>query len=174
MMNFQSSFNDLTIQALRSQAADSFYAVRGVEVESLEITRYECADKRTALVLQQIIQETTNRINHLQVQETSSAVQAASLAGEISLERQRTDLMQSRAENIILEAAADGDAEGLQKAAAAETFIGGLKSSVPSVEQRLDLYKLHLRLKSKNRDIKNLASSNAKLFLTPEDAGLRS
>lgn len=155
------------------QGADSFYAERGVEIESMDITRYECADSGTALLLQQIVEQTTQRIKNLQVQETASAVQASSLAAEILWERQRTDLVHSRAENTLMEAEADGDAEGLQRAVFAKTFIRGLEASVPSIEQRLDLYKHHLRLESQNNMTKSLASGSLKLFLTPEDVGIK-
>merc|ERR1719321_710001 len=47
----------------------TFYASRGVKVHSLEVTRYACADESTSEVLQQIIQETTNRMNRLSQQE---------------------------------------------------------------------------------------------------------
>jgi hypothetical protein len=55
--------------------ADSeFYAARGLKVYSLEITRYQCADKSTAEILEQIIQETTNRMNRLSQAESENEV----------------------------------------------------------------------------------------------------
>merc|ERR1712151_673769 len=58
--------DDLAAIALKVYQEDlEFYASRGVKVHSLEVTRYQCADESTSEVLQQIIQETTNRMNRL-------------------------------------------------------------------------------------------------------------
>ena len=57
-------FNNLTKATYDSQAADSFYSDRGVELQSLEITRFDSVDNETALVLQNIIKETTLRREH--------------------------------------------------------------------------------------------------------------
>merc|ERR1719326_997261 len=62
---FMANFNNISMEAFATQAADGFYAERGVEMISMEVTRFEPVDKETAAVLQQIIQETTNRINKL-------------------------------------------------------------------------------------------------------------
>jgi len=45
-----------------------------VKIHSLEVTRYQCADQSTAAILEQIIQETTNRMNRLQKQESENEV----------------------------------------------------------------------------------------------------
>jgi len=69
--------------AFEAQATDGFYTERGVEILSMEVTRYEPMDLKTAEVLQEIIQETTNRINRLQQQNSENDVQAAKLASDI-------------------------------------------------------------------------------------------
>merc|ERR1711977_179175 len=52
----------------------AFYDSRGVKIHSLEITRYQCADQSTSEILEQIIQETTNRMNRLSQAESENEV----------------------------------------------------------------------------------------------------
>merc|ERR1719183_2930663 len=96
---FMARFNNISMEAFAVQAADGFYAERGVEIVSMEVTRFEPVDKKTAEVLQQIIQETTNRINRLQVQNSENDVLAAKLAADIQMEKQKTELIQTQAKN---------------------------------------------------------------------------
>merc|ERR1712159_577387 len=66
-------FNEIARRA--HSADDEFYAARGIKIHSLEVTRYQCADKSTAKILEQIIMETTNRMNRLSCQESENEVQ---------------------------------------------------------------------------------------------------
>merc|ERR1711879_369928 len=104
LSQFMSDFNNITMAAFGLQAADGFYTERGVELQSMELTRFDCVDEETAAVLQQIIQETTNRINELQKAESENEVRSAHLKADIQLEAQRTELIRSQAENAQLEA----------------------------------------------------------------------
>jgi regulator of protease activity HflC (stomatin/prohibitin superfamily) len=174
LQNFMAHFSQVSDEALKVQAADGFYEQRGVELQSMEVTSFECVDESTAKILQQIIQETTNRINRLQVQESQNEVRAASMKAEIELEKKRTALIKTKAENARLEAEMAGDADGMQLMRAAASFIGGLNESVPDIELRTELYKMHEKLRSKNKDTHNLATGKAKMFLTPEDVNLKS
>merc|ERR1712072_1008439 len=171
---FMEGFNSIVMRAFQAEAADSFYKDRGVEVQSMEVTRFSCEDKKTAEVLQQIIQETTNRINRLQEQESENDVAAAKLNADIKLEKQRTELIQSRSENARLEAEVQGQSAGLTEAMDAATFLGPtLSKVVPNLSDRLELYKLHQELESRNKDTKSLSSGKAHLFLTPTDMKLK-
>eukprot|EP00408_Alexandrium_pacificum_P017842 CAMPEP_0171193466 /NCGR_PEP_ID=MMETSP0790-20130122/20393_1 /TAXON_ID=2925 /ORGANISM="Alexandrium catenella, Strain OF101" /LENGTH=487 /DNA_ID=CAMNT_0011658643 /DNA_START=171 /DNA_END=1634 /DNA_ORIENTATION=+ len=170
---FMRSFNALVQVSFRQQAADGFYVQRGVEVQSMEVTKYDCVDPETAATLQDIIKETTNRINRLQAQRSENDVQFAKLRADIVLERQRTQLIQTQAFNERLAAEKDGEAKGAELAKSAATFIDGLNASLPSVEQRVDLYKLHKQLEHQNAKTKSLASGKATLFLTPQDMNLK-
>merc|ERR1712072_480229 len=114
LQNFMAYFSNITDDAMALQASDGFYSERGVVVESMELTKFDTVDASTSQILQQIIQETINRINRLQLQESSNEVAAAALQAEIQLERQRTDLIRSKAENAKLEAEMAGDADGQQ------------------------------------------------------------
>merc|ERR1711977_107273 len=51
---FMASFNTIVSRAAATDSA--FYEERGVKLHSLEVTSYECADAKTAGVLQEIIQ----------------------------------------------------------------------------------------------------------------------
>jgi len=173
LSTFMSDFNNITTEAFRTQASDGFYAERGVELQSMELTRFDCVDEETAAVLQQIIQETTNRINELQKADSENEVRSAHMKADIALERQRTDLIRTKAENSRLEAEMAGQADGTKLMKSASTFIDGLNTSLPSVDARVELYRLHETTKGRNTDTQNLASGSAKLFLTPQDLNLK-
>jgi len=166
---FMTQFNNITAQAFQDQASDSFYIDRGLEMQSLELTKYDCVDEETALVLQLIIQESTNRINRLQSAQSENDVKAAKLVSDIELEKKRTELITTQAGNDKLEAELAGQADGAKLVESAIAFIDGLNVSVPEVEDRTDLYKLHIVNNARNNDTKNLANGEAKLFLLPKD-----
>merc|ERR1712188_177832 len=171
---FMEGFNSIVAEAFKAEAKDSFYKDRGVKVQSMEVTRFECVDQKTAEVLQQIIQETTNRINRLQAQESENDVAAAKLRSEIKLEKQRTELIKTRATNSRLESEVQGQSTGLTVAMDAATFLGPtLSKVVPNLEDRIGLYKLQKQLESRNKDTASLASGKATLFMTPEDMNLK-
>lgn len=171
---FMAGFNGIVMDAFREDAEDGFYLARGVEVQSIELTRFECEDAKTAEVLQAIIQETTNRINRLQAQESENEVRAAKLAADIKLEKATTQLIETQAKNERLRSEVAGEASGLKLAKNVATFLGGsLKTELPNLDSRLELYRLHETLRSKNEDTKSLASGQATLFLTPQDMNLK-
>jgi len=83
LADFMSGFNGIVMESFRRQSQDGFYFVRGVELQSMELTRFDCADKETAQILQKIIQETTNRINKLTAQQSEN--DADPTVGELDL-----------------------------------------------------------------------------------------
>merc|ERR1712228_40291 len=171
--SFMSGFNSIVMRAFRAQAADGFYFERGVQVVSLELTRYEPVDQKTAETLEAIIQETTNRINRLQAQESENEVRAAKLLSDISLEKQRTEFIQTQAQNEQLRAEMEGRAGGLKRATGAAAFLDGLNASLPNVSSRVGLYTLHEELTANVARTQHLSSGSAQLFLTPEDVKLK-
>lgn len=64
LVQFMGEFNRIAEQVHKDDTS-GFYKQRGVHIHSLEVTGYDCHDSRTASVLQDIFQETTNRINRL-------------------------------------------------------------------------------------------------------------
>lgn len=191
LTNFMANFNDIVIAAFKRDAQESFYSSRGVALESMELTRYDCVDKETARILQDIIAETTKKLNDLTAQQSKNEVEAARIKGEIELEKSRaavesaklqaqidlekskTELIRTKEGNEGLKAKMKGEATGMQLVRSAATFIQGLNETVPNVESRVQLYRLHNELEGRNRDTQNLASGKAKLFLTPKDLNLR-
>merc|ERR1712193_383401 len=114
---------------------------RGVKMHALEVTRYACADAKTSGVLQEIIQETTNRINRMQKQQSDNDVQRERMSGEIEVEKQRTALVQAQCDNDRMRAIIEGEADGLRLAKSASTFFSVLSETLPAEEACLDLYR---------------------------------
>merc|ERR1712066_896472 len=72
---------------------NDFYQSRGVKIHSLEVTRYQCAEESTSEVLQQIIQETTNRLNRLSQAESENEVKLFRMQGQIEQEKLNEELL---------------------------------------------------------------------------------
>jgi len=97
---FMAGFGNLADNATRFDV--SFYENHGLRLNSLELTSYTPRDTQTAQVLQQIIQETTNRINRLQQQRSQNEVERERLAAEVAQEERRQSLVRARAANALL------------------------------------------------------------------------
>jgi len=188
--DFMATFNDILVAAFLSDRQERFYVERGVELQAMELTGFDCVDAETAKVLQNIIAESTKKLNLITRQESRNAVEAARIEGEIdlaksraaaeaakldakiNLEKNRTELIRTQTENKALQASMAGEATGMQMMRTAAVFIDGLHETVPSVDQRLELYRLHQEMEGRNQDTKNIAAGNAKLFLTPKDLSI--
>merc|ERR1740121_107383 len=167
---FMSSFNQLIQNAFVAHQSDPFYFNRGIEVNSMEVTKYDPSDETTAQTLQEIVEETTNRINLLTKQRSDNAVNRAKLEGDVELERERTRLLERQTENEKLASQKEGEAEGLEMAMSASSFLDILNDTVPDVDERLSLYRMHKRIEKQNERTKLLASNkDTTLFLTPEE-----
>merc|ERR1711957_148305 len=99
------------IAAKAHEQDDSFYAQRGVKIHTLEVTRYQCHDASTAQILEQIIQETTNRMNRLSQAESENEVKMFKLAGEIEQEKERSNLLEVQQMHRLMDASNTGEAE---------------------------------------------------------------
>merc|ERR1712137_1064561 len=110
-----------------------FYDIRGVRIHSLEVTRYKCSEQRTSEVLQQIIEETTNRLNRLSQAESENEVNIFRMQGQIEQEKLNGALLTIQHEHSQAEARVAGAAEAEHVAA----FVKGLKDEVPSLEDRI-------------------------------------
>merc|ERR1712228_956688 len=82
----------IAAEVLAEDAA--FFAARGIKVHSLEMTRYHCADKKTAEILAQIIQETTSRMNRLSQAESENEVSLFRTQGQVEQARLSNQLLQ--------------------------------------------------------------------------------
>merc|ERR550514_2534275 len=102
-----------------------FYLSRGVKVHSLEVTGYHCAEASTSAVLQQIIQETTNRMNRLSQQESENEVKLFKMQGTIESEKLKGDLLEIEHEQKKSQVA------GMAEADRCSAFLTGLAKEVP-------------------------------------------
>merc|ERR1711988_964579 len=103
------SFNSLAKMATGDD--DDFYESRGCKIHTLEVTTYRCMDASTARILEQIIQETTNRMNRLSQQESENEVKMFAMKGEIEQETRRAELLKVLQAHKLMEARNFGEAE---------------------------------------------------------------
>jgi len=141
-----------------------FYTSRGVTIHSLEVTKYMCAEKRTSEVLQQIIEETTNRLNRLSKAESENEVGIFKLQGQLEHEKLNSQLLQIQHEHAKISAAVAGEAEAERVAA----FVKKLEEHVPSLEDRIGIWQT-LR---KNDALSVVSEGGASLYYTPNDVNL--
>jgi len=162
LKQFMEDFKSIAAQAHKED--DDFYSKRGCIIHSLEVTRYQCADRSTAEILEQIIQETTNRMNRLQQQESENEVGIFKLKGEIEQENLKGELITVRQTHKLLEATGDGDAE----AERVKVFLNKLKADVSQLDTRVQLWNT-LR---KQDALSVVSSGPARVYFTPSDCNL--
>jgi len=164
-VNLKEFMDDLNIISNKVYEEDkTFYSSRGVRVHSLEVTGYKCAEESTSQVLQQIIQETTNRMNRLSQQESENEVKLFRMQGQIEQERLNGELLTIQQEHTQKEAQVAGAAEADRVAA----FVRGLASEVPKLEDRVAMWQT-LR---KTEALSVVSQGGASLYYTPSDVNL--
>jgi len=141
-----------------------FYTERGIKVHSLEVTRYQCADKSTAAILEQIIQETTNRMNRLSQAESENEVGLFKTQGQVEQSRLNGDLLAIQHEQMQDEAQVTGTSESQRVA----SFLKGLEKDVPLLEDRIRMWQV-LR---KTEALSVVSNGGASLYYTPNDVDL--
>merc|ERR550539_1227328 len=165
LQDFMTQFNSIAKQVHESDKSD-FYVKRGVKIHSLEVTGFRCAEDSTAQILEQIIQETTNRMNRLQVQESQNEVQLREIHGDIEEEKARSELIEIQTINSN----AKSKMEGLSEAEKVKTFIAELSEEFPDMDMnsKINLWKT-LR---KEDALKAISGGNANLYFSPSDVNL--
>ncbi|MFC1745738.1 SPFH domain-containing protein [Candidatus Riflebacteria bacterium] len=156
------SFNAIVKSAVLDPA-DSFYQERGVKLHSVEVRSITCKNPETQKILQEIIQETTDRLNKLQKQESENEIKIKSIKGDIEAEKMRSQYLKVRAEHLKAEAEMEGKAEA-QKL---KSFFDGLGKELAQEEKLL----LFQTLK-KNEALAKLSEGDAQLYFTPSDVNL--
>merc|ERR1719247_3524038 len=146
------------------EADSEFYLSRGVKIHSLEVTKYSCAEKRTSEVLQQIIEETTNRLNRLSQAESQNEVKIFTMQGLIEQEQLNGKLLEIQHEHAKNEAEVSGTAEAERVGA----FINRLEKDVPKLEDRISMWQV-LR---KTDALNVISQGESKLYYTPNDVNL--
>jgi hypothetical protein len=171
LKEFMEKFNNIVSNA--AQIDDRFYSERGVKFHAMEVTKYQCVDPKTAAVLQEIIQETTNRINRMQKQQSDNDVLGEQMIGEIKVEKQKTALIQARSDNELMRAAIEGEADGLRLAQRTATFVANLSAAIPEKKARLDLFRFFQDQQETTKRTEHLAAGKAQLFVAPQDVNLK-
>jgi hypothetical protein len=161
--HFLAAFNEVIGAAVLGEA-DPFYTERGVLLHAVEVRSVACKDPGTQRTLQEIIQETTNRLNRLQQQESENEVRMRQIGGEIAAEELRAQLMRVRREVQEAEARIAGGAEGERVRA----FLAGLGDDLGKAEKLAVFHTLR-----KQEALTALSAGRASLFFTPEDVDLR-
>jgi len=141
-----------------------FFSTRGIKVHSLEMTRYHCADKKTAEILAQIIQETTSRMNRLSQAESENEVSLFRTQGQLEQSRLNHDLVTLQLEQSREEATVAGSSE----ADRVTKFLEGLEKQVPLLEDRIKMWQV-LR---KTEALSVVSQGSANLYFTPSDCDL--
>jgi regulator of protease activity HflC (stomatin/prohibitin superfamily) len=159
---FLAAFNGV-VHAAVIEADDPFYAERGVVLHAVEVRSIECKDAETQSILQEIIRETTDRINRLQKQESENEVKLRQLQGEIEAEEMKGQLLEIRRENVQAAARMEGEAEAVR----VQAFFDGLGSGL-SPADKVALFNT-LR---KQEAIEALSTGTAQLYFTPADVDL--
>merc|ERR1712038_1701249 len=165
LQEFMDKFNVIAKEVHEGDTCD-FYDKRGVKIHSLEVTGYHCAESSTALILEQIIQETTNRMNKLQQQESENEVQLQEIKGDIEEEKARSELIAIQTNNSN----AKSKMEGLAEAEKVTSFLKEMNEGFPdmSPEMQISLWKT-LR---KEDALRAISTSKANLYFTPKDVNL--
>lgn len=163
LKDFMENFNQIIHQTIL-ESNDPFYEARGSKIHSVEVRSFECLDKKIDSVLQEIIKESTDRINRLQLVESENEVALEKMKGRIEEEKIKGQLIDVKNEHQRKEALIDGEAEAERVSA----FIKGL-NGVCSAEQAIKIFN-ELR---KAEVMTELANSDAHLYFTPAECDLR-
>jgi hypothetical protein len=118
------------------------------------------------MILEEIIQETTNRMNRLQKQESENEVQLKQIRGEFEEEKARAELLQIQTDNSN----ARSKMEGLAEAERVKSFLMDLSNNFPNMKESTMIGMWNtLR---KEDALKAISEGNARLYFTPKDANL--
>jgi len=160
---FLASFNKV-VQSAVMENRDLFYSVRGISILGCEVRSISCKDPKTQAILQQIIQQNTNRISSLQKQESENEVAMKKFEGEIETAKIKIKLLELQQEHMEKESEIAGRAEGLKL----KTFMESLGNEL-NVEQKMDAFHT-LRKKD---ILSDLSKGTSQLYFTPSDVDLR-
>jgi hypothetical protein len=159
---FLAEFNIVARQAVL-EAEDMFYAERGVKLHAVEVRSISCKDAETQHVLQEIIRETTNRLNRLQKQESENEVKMKLLNGQIESEEMKRKLLSIQSQNVQAAAQMEGEAEAVR----VKAFFEGLGNQVSPADGIAIFNTLR-----KQDMLEKLSQGSAQLYFTPADVDL--
>jgi len=159
---FLSRFNKVVQEAVLENK-DLFYSIRGISILGCEVRAISCKDPKTQAILQQIIQQNTNRISSLQKQESDNEVSLKKFEGEIESAKMKIKLLEIQQQHIEKESLMEGRAEGLKL----KTLMEALGTDL-TVEQKMDVFHT-LRKKD---ILSELSKGTSQLYFTPSDVDL--
>merc|ERR1711907_289132 len=107
--DFMHGFNELVTETIL-ESGDTFYEERGSRIHSVEVRSFECLYKKIDRVLQEIIKESTDRINRLQLVASENEVAIEKMKGRIEEEKLKGQLIDVKNEHQRKEALIDGEA----------------------------------------------------------------
>merc|ERR1712008_145629 len=96
----------------------------------------KCAEESTSEALQQIIQETTNRMNRLSQQESKNEVTHFEIKGEIDQQKLNADLLDIQYEH----SKQASQSQGLAEADRIVSFMEGISQKVPDLDNRISIW----------------------------------
>lgn len=159
---FLAGFNQVIYGAIFADET-GFYTERGVKLHAVEVRSVASKDTRTQQVLQEIINETTNRINRLQKQESENEVKLKQLQGDIETAQRRGQLLELHRQHAQTEGTIAGEAEALRIGA----FLTGLGDTLTVSDKLLVFNTLR-----KQDALTALSQGKAQLYFTPADVDL--
>jgi len=145
------------------QADKSFYESRGIEMSSIQVEGFSCKNNDTERVLQETVQETTNKMNRIMKQETANEVIRVEMEGKIREEELKKRVLEIQYDHEQLIARTEGEAASKKIL----SFLDSLGDGI-TLDKKLQLF----NVLQKKESIKDLSSGNVTLFCTPEDVNL--
>jgi len=156
---FLSQFNEFVLKAVMDPK-DEFSSKRGYRIHEVEVRSITCKDPNTQQILQEIIQETTNRLARLQKQDSENETMIKKIEGDIAAEKMNSELSSLKQKTRQAEALAIGQAEAMR----VKAFMDG----VEDVPEKGEIFNL-LR---KKEILTELSKGKANLYFTPSDVNL--
>jgi len=142
----------------------TFYKERGIIVTSIQVEGFSCKHAETEKVLQETVQETTNKMNRVLKQETANEVIRVEMEGKIREEELKKRVLEIQYEHEQIVARTAGEASSQR----VKCFLDSLGEDL-SLEQKL----LVFNILEKKECIHDLAQgSGITLFCTPQDVNL--
>ena len=165
LLDFLENFNEVIRTAC---IGDTFYEERGVNLISVEVLKFKCASRDTDSILQEIIQETADRLKKRERQKGENEVALARLGGEIEEEKMKKDLIELRKSHLKTEARIEGEAEALKLTAFLERSMENDNGGGLNMQSALDMFLTLRKLDS----IQTLSEGASQIYLTPNDVNL--
>jgi len=141
----------------------TFYDDRGVVVTSIQVEGFTCKHDQTERVLQETVQEATNKMNRVLKQETANEVIKVEMEGKIREEELKKRVLEIQYEHEQIVARTDGEAASKR----VHSFLQALGTDL-TLEQKL----LVFNVMEKKESIKDIALGNVTLFCAPKDVNL--